>query len=141
MKMAEKYYLDAAIWRDFHENREDKFGPLGEWAFDLFRKIRETKSKALYSDLVVDELSKDFNQDEIKEIFKIMSDENLLEKVEMKKEQFQEAARLKRELKIPFGDCLHAIIARDNDAIMVTRDQHFELLQDIVDVKKPEELI
>lgn len=142
--MAEKYYIDAAIWRDLHENREDKFRPLGEWAFELFRLIRETKSKALYSDLVVDELSKDFNQDEIKEIFKIMSDEGLLEKVEIKKEQFQEAAKLKRELKefkIPFGDCLHAIIARDNNAIMVTRDNHFDHLQEIADVRKPEDLI
>ena len=33
------YYVDSAIWRDLHENRTDKFRPLGEWAFELFRKI------------------------------------------------------------------------------------------------------
>lgn len=33
--MEEKYYLDACIWRDYFENREDRFRPLGEWAFRL----------------------------------------------------------------------------------------------------------
>tara|TARA_Y100000310_G_C20314465_1_gene637767 strand:+ start:68 stop:487 length:420 start_codon:yes stop_codon:yes gene_type:complete len=139
--MAEKYYIDACIWRDFHENREDKFRPLGEWAFNLFRLIRETKSKVIYSDLINDELSKDFNKEEILEIIKIIFEEGLLEKIELEKEQFQEAAKLKRERNLPFGDCLHAIIARDNQAIMVTRDKHFEELQDVVESYKPEDLI
>ncbi len=138
--MVQKYYIDACIWRDFHENREDKFRPLGEWAFYLFRMIRETRSKVLYSDLIVEELSIAYDQKAIKEILKIIEKEGLLEKVEMKKEQFQEAARLKKERKLPFADLLHAIIARDNGAIMVTRDVHFENFSDIVTMHKPEDL-
>ena len=102
--------------------------------------VRETKSKVLYSDLVVDELSIAFGKDIIKEIFKIVEQEGLLQKVEIKKVQFQEAARLKRERGLPFTDLLHAIIARDNGAIMVTRDTHFEAFQDIVTILKPEDL-
>lgn len=139
--MTEKYYIDTCIWRDFHENREDKFRPLGEWAFEMFRMIKETNSLVLYSDLTVDELSKDYNPEQINEIFKIMSEAGLLKKIELKKQQFQEAAKLKREKNFPFGDCLHAIIARDNQAIMVTRDKHFEEMQDIVESYKPEDLI
>ena len=139
--MPQKYYIDACIWRDFHENREDKFRPLGEWAFEMFRKIKANKSIVLYSDLTVDELSKDFNPEQIKDIFKIVHEANLLEKVNLKKEQFQEAAKLNRERNLPFGDCLHALIARDNQAIMVTRDKHFEELQDVVQSYKPEDLI
>ena len=139
--MPQKYYIDACIWRDFHENREDKFRPLGEWAFEMFRKIKANKSIVLYSDLTVDELSKDFNPEQIKDIFKIVHEANLLEKVNLKKEQFQEAAKLNRERSLPFGDCLHALIARDNQAIMVTRDKHFEELQDVVQSYKPEDLI
>ncbi len=138
--MTQKYYLDACIWRDFHENREDKFRPLGEWAFNLFRMIRETKGKVLYSDLVVEELSIAYDEKAIKEIFKIIEQEGLLEKTEIKKEQFQEAARFKRERNLPFADLLHAIIARDNEAIMVTRDVHFEDFSDIVTIQKPEDL-
>jgi len=139
--MTERYYVDACIWRDFHENREDKFRPLGEWAFNLFRMIKDIKATVLYSDIIVDELSKDFNREQIKGIFKIVSEVKLLEKVKLRKEQFQEAAKLKRERDVPFGDCLHAIIARDNNSIMITRDAHFEELQDVVEVKKPEDLI
>ncbi|MFH1276064.1 MAG: PIN domain-containing protein [Candidatus Woesearchaeota archaeon] len=139
--MSEKYYIDACIWRDFHENREDKFRPLGEWAFEMFRMIKESKSLVLYSDLTVDELSKDFNSEQIKEIFKIISDAELLKKVELNRSQFQEAAKLKKERKLPFGDVLHAIIARDNQALMITRDAHFEEIQDIVESYKPEDLI
>lgn len=58
-----------------------------------------------------------------------------------KKEQFQEAARIKRERKLPFADLVHAIIARDNGAIMVTRDAHFEDLKDIATIRKPEDLL
>jgi len=137
--MAEKYYIDAAIWRDLHENRSDRFRPLGDWAFELFKKIRKDKEKILYSNLVVDELSIAFEKETIKKLFEDISE--LLEKVEIKKEQVEEAKILSKELKIPFGDALHGILARDNNAIMVTRDHHFEELQDMINVKKPEELI
>ncbi len=137
--MTEKYYIDAAIWRGLHENRSDRFRPLGDWAFELFKKIRKAKGKILYSNLVVDELSIAYNKEIIKKLFEDIS--KLLERVEIKKEQVREANRLNKELKIPFGDVLHGILARDNNAIMVTRDHHFEELQDMVNVKKPEELI
>ena len=136
--MSGRYYVDACIWRDFHENREDKFRPLGEWAFNFFRMVRETKSIVLYSDLIVEELSIAYDVNTIKEILKIA--EGSIEKVQVKKEQFQEAARIKRERKLPFADLLHAIIARDNSAIMVTRDIHFEDFEDIVATRKPEDL-
>lgn len=48
-----RYYLDTSIWRDFYENRTDRFRPLGEWAFELFRKIIREKSIVLYSELVI----------------------------------------------------------------------------------------
>ena len=37
--MVEKYYLDTCIWRDYFENRSDKFRPLGDWAFSLIKLI------------------------------------------------------------------------------------------------------
>ena len=38
-------------------------------------------------------------------------------------------------------DALHALIARDNKCIMVTRDAHFKKLLDIINPKKPEDII
>jgi len=136
-----KYYLDTAIWRDYYENRSDNLRPLGEWALELLRMIKENRETVLYSDLVVHELSKDFGKEKIEEIFKIIANERLLEKIEPTDEQIKEAIKISKILNIPSADCLHTIMARDSSAVMITRDVHFEQLRFIADIKKPEELI
>ena len=137
--MTSKYYVDTAIWRDLHENRKDKTKNLGELAFKFFKKIRANKEKIVYSDLVVEELSHAYDKQTINQLFKGVSE--LLEKVEINEKQLKEAVDLSKDLKIPFGDALHSVLARDNDVIMVTRDHHFRKLKDKITIKKPEELI
>jgi len=46
-------------------------------------------------------------------------------KVRSLQSHFKEAHQLSRKLKIPVKDALHALIARDNGAIFITRDKHF----------------
>ena len=137
--MSSKYYVDTAIWRDLHENRKDKSKNLGELAFELFKKIRANKEKIIYSGFVVEELSHAYDKQTIDKLFKGVSE--LLEKVEINEKQVKESISLSKELKIPFGDSLHGVLARDNDAIMVTRDRHFRKLKDKIIIKRPEELI
>lgn len=136
-----KYYIDTLTWRDYYEIREDKFRPLGEWAFRFFKKAMEENSLMFYSDFVENELSKDYGQEKIKEIFSVINKVHLLKKIEIKPEQFSEAAKLSRERKVPFGDAVHAIVARDINAVLISRDHHYEELQDISISKKPEDLI
>jgi predicted nucleic acid-binding protein len=45
--------------------------------------------------------------------------------------QRSDALKIARERKVPFGDALHAILAKDNGAIVLTRDKHFLRLRDI----------
>ena len=52
-----------------------------------------------------------------------------------------EAKKIAKERNLPSGDALHSIIARDNDLILVTRDNHFKELTDISKYYKPEEII
>ena len=137
--MASKYYVDTAIWRDIHENRKDKSKNLGELAFESLKKIRTNKEKVIYSDFVVEELSRAYDKQTIDKLFKGVSE--LLEKVEINEKQLKEAADLSKKLNIPLGDAVHGILARDNNAIIVTRDRHFRKLKDKIDVKKPEDLI
>ena len=136
-----KYYLDTAIWMDLHENRADKFRPLGDWAFELFRMIRKNKDTVLYSNLVIEELLNYYDKDEADKIIKMAIEERALEKVEITGNHTREASILCKTLKIPFGDCLHAILAKNSNALLVTRDKHFEQLRFLVEIKKPEELI
>ena len=42
---------------------------------------------------------------------------------------------------VPRGDAIHAIIARDYELILITRDKHFQNLKDIAECYKPEEII
>jgi len=94
--MAEKYYIDTSIWRDYYEDRSDGIRPLGEFAFRFFSYCIESESIILYSNLVLEELGTAYSGDEIKKIMGIVSD--LLEKVENPSEQQNsDAKRLKRK--------------------------------------------
>lgn len=53
----------------------------------------------------------------------------------------QEAKDIAKKRNLPKGDTLHAIIARDNKAILVSRDKPFKKLKDFCIVVKPEEII
>lgn len=134
-----KYYLDTSIWRDYFENRQDKFRPLGDWAFELLRQIKERKDIVLYSKLVVNELSSEYSSEEINKMFDIVK--KRLVEVCITNSQRKEAGNLSRKRNLPFGDCLHAILSRDNNAISITRDKHFVELNDITESYKPEDLI
>ena len=139
--MSKKYFVDTLTWRDYYENREDRLRPLGEWAFEFFKKAMEEGSLIIYSDFVKDELRKDYDEEKIKDMLGVIDKVDLLKRVEVKPNQFEEAVKLSKERNVPFGDALHAIVARDNNATVITRDHHFEELQDIADSKKPEDLI
>ena len=64
-----------------------------------------------------------------------------MEKIFVTKEQRDEAKKIAEERYLPPGDALHAILARDNNLIMITRDKHFKKLGDIAPHYKPEEVI
>jgi len=136
-----KYYLDTSIWRDYYENRSDRFRPLEEWALELINVIIENKDFILYSDFIVKELKIKYSEEEVNKIFEVIYKKDLLLKVIISNSQVKEAAILCKRRSVAFGDALHAILARDNKAVMVTRDNHFFELVDISEIKKPEDLI
>ncbi|HII14779.1 MAG TPA: type II toxin-antitoxin system VapC family toxin [Nanoarchaeota archaeon] len=136
-----RYYLDTCIWKDYYENRSDRLRPIGEWALAFINKAVEEGSRLLYSDAVIRELNRYYTMDKTDAILSIVRNEDCLEKVSISRGQAQEARELSRKHNVPFGDALHAVLARDNNAIIVTRDRHFDELRDIAEARKPEELI
>ena len=95
----------------------------------------------LYSEVIIRELRKDYSFSQIREIFDIAQKNDALQQIIVNDEHLKEMNDLSRELKLPRADCLHAILARDNDACMITRDRHFGELQKIAKIRAPEELI
>src|SRR3989344_3932182 len=128
--MPQKFYLDSSMWRDYYENRSDSLRPLGEWALRLINNIIENQDFIIYSDFVIEELKIKYSKEEIEKIFDIAGKRSLLLKADISESQTKEAAILCRKRKLAFGDALHAILTRDNNAIMITRDNHFLELMD-----------
>jgi predicted nucleic acid-binding protein len=140
--MPETYYLDTCIWID---HLEDRLGyekrPLGEYASKLFMKLIKNKDEIIFSNALLKELRVRFAENEIQDIITITSLLIEMKKIDMTKEDPLEADKISKEREIPFNDALHAIIARNNKAILVSQDKHFQELKDIVTVRKPEDII
>jgi predicted nucleic acid-binding protein len=140
--MMKYYYLDSCIWRDHYEDRFGPGGrPLGRYATKLVMKIMKDRSSILVSDVVVRELSKEFGEEGINDMFKLLSLIGLVKMVNFSKKDAVEAERLARTKNIPIPDALHAVIARDNSAVLVSQDRHFQLLTDTVEVRRPEDIL
>ncbi len=135
----QKYYIDSCIWMDYFEDRSDNLRPLGEWAFQLIKKIIGEKGLIIISQNIIHELSSYYDYSELDELFGIVPKEFLL-KVKPDQMQFKKAILLKAKLNIPLGDAFHAVLAKDNNALMITRDSHFCNVEGII-VRKPEDLI
>ena len=138
--MTKKYLVDTSIWVDLREDRKGfNDEPLGDYAYKLFIKIMTDKHKIVITDHIQRELESNYGIPEIRGMF--LPFQSIIEKVIVKDEQREEAMKIGEERNLPKGDALHAIIARDNNLIMVTRDKHFRDLDDISKHYKPEELI
>jgi predicted nucleic acid-binding protein len=136
-----RFYVDTGIWLDFALNRKNHIRPLGDLAFQFFKKCIREQWQVLYSDAVLEELGKKLTPSQIEErCFKIILAEGLLLKVCFSGQQVEEAERTAQSDRLPFIDALHAVIARDNDAVIVSRNFHFERLLKIVKVSLPEEI-
>ncbi|QQG38720.1 MAG: PIN domain-containing protein [Candidatus Woesearchaeota archaeon] len=138
--MVEKYYIDTAIWVDLYENRKGYAGePLGDFAFKLFVIIKAKQNKIVITDLTIRELEMNYSIPEINGMMKPF--EAILEKVIASEDQCNEAKKIAEERNVPRGDALHAVIARDNRFILITRDNHFKRLTDVSQHHKPEDII
>lgn len=138
--MINVYYVDAAIWIDFFEDRKGYNNePLGEFAYLFLSLVKTKNEKIAITDFLVEELKRGYTLEEIEKM--IGQFKELIIKINVKPEQHIEAIKIAKERKLPKGDALHAIVARDYCLILITRDRHFKLLMDIAEYYKPEQLI
>lgn len=138
--MAGSYYLDTSIWLDFFEMRDEPNFPKGRWAQELIEKIIKENLRILYSDHNLVELAVvGYSHEEINALLGRLRP--ILIFVEATEKQIGRARDLAAKRNIPKGDALHALIARDNKAILVSFDKHFQELKDMIQPKMPQGLI
>jgi predicted nucleic acid-binding protein len=137
--MEEVYLIDTSIWMDMYEDRKGFGGePLGDYALNLMIKLKATGSIIIITDLLMEELESNYSMEKIRGMLKPF--ESQTQKIIATYEQWAEAKKISFERRLPSGDVLHAIMARDNDAILITRDKHFRKIEDISAHYKPEEI-
>ena len=135
--MKEDFYFDTSIWLDIYEKR----GYNGKVAKKLLKKIIEEDCIVIYSDLIKVELKRlGYSKNEINVIFNIAKPDNL-RRVHIYEKQIDEARKLAKQRDVPKKDALHAVISRDNNVQLVSKDYHFEKLKDITIYRKPEDFI
>ena len=135
--IVEQFYLDTSIWLDYYEKR----GENGKVALKLINKIVADDKVILYSDIVIRELRRlGYSQDEIYEMFRVAKPDKI-RKVHVFKEFVSDADKISSEKNIPLADILHAILTRENNAQLISRDKDFDKIRNIAIVKLPEEFI
>ncbi|MBI4440288.1 type II toxin-antitoxin system VapC family toxin [Candidatus Woesearchaeota archaeon] len=138
--MEQRYYIDTSIWVDLYDDRKGYLGePLGDFALSLFSLLKGKGFRLVITDCLIKELEQVYSIAQINGMIKPF--EGVTEKIMATEEQKKEAMVVSKTRNVPAGDALHAIIARDSNLILVTRDRHFRKLRDISPNYKPEELI
>jgi predicted nucleic acid-binding protein len=115
-----KYYFDTCIWMDFLYERSKV---VVERVFRLL-----LNHEIIVSELIMAELERHkstLNLVELKNVKWVHSSE----------EQRKIAIDISKKKDVPFGDVLHAIIAKENNAVILTRDKHFLKLRDVFDIE------
>lgn len=134
------FYFDTSIWLDFLEDRDEPNMPKSTWIRKLVEKIEKIGDKILFSDVVLFELEdQGYSRYEIEQIIEDFGD--IIINTEATDEQVRRSKDLARKRDIPSGDALHSLIARDNIAVMVTFDRHFDKLRDITLSFNPKNLL
>ena len=135
-----RYYFDTSIWLDFFENRDLPNIPKSKWATKLIERIVKENDRIIYSDANEEELiGQNYTHSEIEFLFSKIK--GIMIGVEFTRAQFGKARDLAQKRSLPIFDALHALIARDNKAMLITLDNDFRKLKDITIIKGPQEII
>ena len=138
--MSQRYYFDTSIWLDFLEKRDEPNIPKGSWAVTLLNAIIQKDQRVIYSDATLIELGQaEYTSFEIESIFSSLKP--ILLFIESTQKQIGKAKDLALKRSLPRMDALHALIARDQKAILVTLDHHFKKLTDIIIPRKPQDVM
>ena len=137
--MQNRFYVDTCIWRDLFEERKGGLVPLGEFAFLFFKNCVKYKCIIVISSFVLFELKKAFSQNDINS-----SLEPFLDVIEFVDISYNKIERLFLKQGNIIGvhneDITHALIAKEFNCVLITRDKHFDSLVGIVSVLAPEEV-
>jgi predicted nucleic acid-binding protein len=114
------------VWIDFVEGVS--------YADDFFFRIIANEDVVLVSQLISKEFFRYADYNFIASLLALLDSKDLIEHVSTYKFQEDEAELLAEGRDVPRPDALHAVLARDNNSILVTKDKHFLSLKDVCSI-------
>ena len=132
--------LDTSIWLDWFEDRNEPHFPKSDMAHRLLSEVVIADDQIVVSDVVIFELSNvGYSLQEVDRLLRPLK--SIIVFVEATEKEVRKSKDLSRKRLVPQGDALHALIARNHKAVIVTFDRDFQKLVDIVKSKTPRELV
>ena len=111
-----RIYVDTNIYLDYFLNRTDRLRPLGDFAFELFRRTISCEFEIILSDWVEQELKNNNATEQLRKLKEELK--HKLITITTTKEDINQAKKVK-----PFEDSLHAILAEKAKAkYLITRN-------------------
>ena len=134
-----KFYLDTSVWRDYFEDRSDGLKPLGLFAFEFLEKCKNRNWTIFISPKIEQELAKDYSQDKINDCFSRYLAVIIKIQPTIKELKVAQKIWIKTNKRFPMGDIIHSVLAKNRNAILISRDWHFKDLN-LVESEFPEEI-
>lgn len=136
-----RYLVDTCVWIDYLED-EGSCQHLRQSAEIFFRKVIDKRYDLFMAECTLFELKKKFSDEQIANLMLILNKCGLLKRLRPTAEQITQAEKLAQKKDLPKNDCLIAIQARDNSAVVITQDKHLLLgLVDVASAIRPQDVI
>jgi len=122
-----KLYLDTNIYVNFLRNEQDKLRPLGEFAFQIFKRSVSCEFEIVFSDFIATELNNiGISSDNVNNLLSWIGTKVII--VKSDKQDVNQARKVQKKLKIHFSDALHYAIAMRTADKVLTSDNEFKQL-------------
>lgn len=133
--------MDTNIFLDYWWDRGSGLKPTGILAKQFFDDTRACKYSFVISSFTLKEIELNFKRpDLVKEFLDGFDKLGKLRVVKVTQEVIDSAKRMRGVDEVPVHDRIHALMAKKEGAVLVTRDKHLGMLERIVQALAPEEL-
>ncbi len=138
-----KLYIDADVWLNFWQDEMVGLIPAAHYTELLLEKAVDEGWVIVVSDAVKKEVyKKKVTPGDFERLVGKLKKAGLIEEVETTQEDVNLAYKISSERYLHRSDALHTALAIKSKAIIVTRNiEDFKKVSDMVDVRKPEDLI
>jgi len=139
------FYVDSCIYINLWQaeiNR--KYQPLWKFALDFLEHVEKLNEVIYVSGFVVKELGFVLELEEFKQKIVLFEDESRFKRVIATQEDYEAGRRLESasNFDISFYDCMHVVLSRRLNAILITRDNKLlDFARNYCQTARPEEIV